>query len=722
MGTRVPRIFRATLSVVVALLLLASFSQGALAGGVVGTGTPDSCTEAALNAALGCGAPPVSNCAGGGTVTFNCGGAATITVTSTKTISADTTIDGGGVITISGGNSVGVFSVNTGVKFTVQNLTIANSKSASLAGGAIYNGGTLTVTNSTFSGNSAIVGGGIYNGGGTLTVTNSTFSGNSADNGGGINNNSGGTLTVTNSTFSGNSSPFGGGIYTGGGKLTVTNSTFSGNSSPFGGGIYNNGTVTVTNTIVANSIKGGNCYGTVTDGGHNIDDGTTCGFTGTGCTATTGTSFCNTNPVLDPTGLQNNGGPTQTIALQAVSPAINAGNEAVCAAPPVNNLDQRGVVRPGTGATSCSIGAYEYWLPCCQCPTSCAAPVNGLCGDCTVVVGATCESGSLCVLNTPTPSPTPTSPGTNDCCQCADFCAAPIVGTCGGCTVVFGASCTGGSLCVPRTATPTPTETPAPTPVQPTPTPTCPPCKCLGSLSVEEPQVEPSKPAVGDLVTFTFGVNYSGAPGGCCCGAWGGSGSCEFQQDDSLLDGDERPARDGYTVIVRRRVAGAGVTTVQLQVSAITEDECYNHSPSGCQPYWAFTCRLEASSPPFRLELAEAPSPTPTPTLTATPTATEMPTDTPTDTPTGTPTDTPIPTSTPTRTPTETAVPTPTVVPCVGDCNGDGTVPVNEILTLVNIALGNADATACPNGIPSGAQVDVALILTAVNNALNGCQ
>jgi hypothetical protein len=42
-------------------------------------------------------------------------------------------------------------------------------------------------------------------------------------------------------------------------------------------------------------------------------------------------------------------------------------------------------------------------------------------------------------------------------------------------------------------------------------------------------------------------------------------------------------------------------------------------------------------------------------------------------------------------------------------------------LTLVNIALGNADATACPNGIPNGAQVDVALILTAVNNALNGC-
>ena len=113
---------------------------------VVGT-----CTESALDACLPGGG------SFDGTVTFNCGPIpVTITVTSTKTISADTTIDGGGVITISGGNSVGVFSVNTGVKFTVQNLAIANGNSANYGGG-IYSWGTLTVTNSTFSGN---IGGG----------------------------------------------------------------------------------------------------------------------------------------------------------------------------------------------------------------------------------------------------------------------------------------------------------------------------------------------------------------------------------------------------------------------------------------------------------------------------------------------------------------------------------------------------------------------------------
>src|SRR5207245_6485308 len=103
------------------------------------------------------------------------------------------------------------------------------------------------------------------------------------------------------------------------------------------------------------------CRGPITDGGHNIDDGTTCGFTGTGCATTSGTSFCNiTNLLLDPAGLASNGGPTQTIALESGSPAINAGDETVCAAPPVEHLDQRGFLRPGMGATNCSIGAYEF--------------------------------------------------------------------------------------------------------------------------------------------------------------------------------------------------------------------------------------------------------------------------------------------------------------------------------------------------------------------------
>ena len=58
---------------------------------------------------------------------------------------------------------------------------------------------------------------------------------------------------------------------------------------------------------------------------------------------------------------------------------------------------------------------------------------------------------------------------------------------------------------------------------------------------------------------------------------------------------------------------------------------------------------------------------------------------------------------------------------CVGDCNGDHSVAVNELLTLANLALGGAQPSACPHGIPSGAKLDISLIIQAVNNALNGC-
>jgi hypothetical protein len=86
--------------------------------------------------------------------------------------------------------------------------------------------------------------------------------------------------------------------------------------------------------------------GRTTDQGYNLESGTDCGFTGTG-------SLQNTDPKLDPGGLQSNGGPTQTIAVQPASPAIDQIPAASC---PVT--DQRGVSRlPGE---RCDIGAYEF--------------------------------------------------------------------------------------------------------------------------------------------------------------------------------------------------------------------------------------------------------------------------------------------------------------------------------------------------------------------------
>jgi hypothetical protein len=62
-----------------------------------------------------------------------------------------------------------------------------------------------------------------------------------------------------------------------------------------------------------------------------------------------------------------------------------------------------------------------------------------------------------------------------------------------------------------------------------------------------------------------------------------------------------------------------------------------------------------------------------------------------------------------------------TTVSCVGDCNGNGSVTIADLVTLVTIALGNAPPSACPDGIPSGAAADIALLIHALNNALSGC-
>lgn len=222
-------------------------------------------------------------------------------------------------VTVSGGNAVRVFSVNYGVNFILQNLTVANG--VSLFGGGIVNYGALTLMNSTFLNNQAPhifsfggYGGGIYNAG-TLTVTNSIFLGNVShlSDGGGISNS--GTLTVTNSTFSNN------GAYGGSGT---------------GSGISNDGTATIRNSIIANSISGHNCRGTF-GGANNLANDTSCR-----------SSFTNSSSILLGT-LGNYGGSTQTIPLLPGSSAIKATNTNC------PQTDQRGITR----GTTCDIGAYE---------------------------------------------------------------------------------------------------------------------------------------------------------------------------------------------------------------------------------------------------------------------------------------------------------------------------------------------------------------------------
>ena len=152
------------------------------------------------------------------------------------------------LITIDGGNALGVFTQNAGVtQTTLNNLTITHGYSSQIGvGGAVYMFGSLAVNNCTFIANqAALSGGAISNNGGTLTVFGSTFQGNSAQSssgfGGGIDIFGGGTATVSNSTFTGNQAATGGGFYSSG-SSAISASTFVGNTATVsGGGIYNKG-------------------------------------------------------------------------------------------------------------------------------------------------------------------------------------------------------------------------------------------------------------------------------------------------------------------------------------------------------------------------------------------------------------------------------------------------------------------------------------------------
>jgi CSLREA domain-containing protein len=244
-------------------------------------------------------------------------------------------------------------SFNEGV--TVSGSTLA-ANSAEQSGGAICaTVGALTVRDSLISGNTAPYGGGI-----AFSVTahydlvlsgNAVVGNNASQAGGGVfiygvsyNYPPAVAPTLTNDTFYQNSAGNGGAIYSARySKPTITSSTFSLNNATAGSVIFSRDfSTTFVNSIVASSTGGSSCSGVVADGGSNIDDATSCGFT-----SAVG-SLAGTNPQLV-LPLANNGGPTLTVALGATSPALHFA--ATCP-----STDQRGFSRP---SSQCDAGAFE---------------------------------------------------------------------------------------------------------------------------------------------------------------------------------------------------------------------------------------------------------------------------------------------------------------------------------------------------------------------------
>ena len=283
--------------------------------------------------------------------------------------------------------------------------------SANLGGAlAIVNPGPLSIFSSTISGNTASSsGGGIYIKGALsssqVNVANSTISGNTAvaADGGGIAS-AAGELTLTSSTISGNNAATrGGGIYsyTIGNSdvstVTIGNSTVTHNSAAEGGGVAITEIGRVTNSLIAlnsASSAGPDLFsGTgfaFTSGGFNLigkKDGS-AGFSE--LTDQTGTIATPLDPKVDPAGLQNNGGPTRTLALLPGSPALDKGYNFGLA------TDQRGsprpvdnpAIAPASGGDNTDIGAFEF-NPAAPSPTPTPTPTSS---------------------PTPTPTPTPAPP------------------------------------------------------------------------------------------------------------------------------------------------------------------------------------------------------------------------------------------------------------------------------------------------------------------------
>lgn len=272
-----------------------------------------------------------NNGAGGGGGAIYSRGTLSVTYSTFSNNNQTTISNGGGIL-------------NSGGKLAIANSVFTGNSGGDYGGGGVYSGGgQLSIIDSTFASNYTFANGGAVSTSSNAVITGTTFSLNtSGQYGGGISSN--GPLTVTNSTFSGNGASYGGGVINNMGTAVVRNSTFSDNRAPSGGGgVYSaNGAITLYASILANSADGGDCSGTVTDGGNNLVEDNTCSFMG------------GSDPALGPLG--DYGGPTQTMPLGAGSPALNAGNNATCAA-----SDQRGVPRPQ--GLVCDIGAFEYRIP-----------------------------------------------------------------------------------------------------------------------------------------------------------------------------------------------------------------------------------------------------------------------------------------------------------------------------------------------------------------------
>jgi CSLREA domain-containing protein len=288
------------------------------------------------------------------------------------------TITGAGArtTTINGNATDRVFDVLSGATLSASGLTITNGKVGTTEnGGGVRNNGSVTLTDAAVSGNVAgdasscnSVGGGIANDATALVLTRVAVLGNQAScDGGGIDTDLG-TFTATDSTIAGNAmlnvNAGGAGLdFDTGGAVQLTNDTVAFNTNTNAArpaGVFGSGSLTgsgLEDTIIAANTPADCAVGTpVTVSAPNLDSDSNC-FTGSG-------AIHSTSPML--AAVANNGGPTDTVALLAGSPAIDRGDSSG------ETIDQRGLPRPVdfsglanfAGGNGTDLGAFEVQQVC----------------------------------------------------------------------------------------------------------------------------------------------------------------------------------------------------------------------------------------------------------------------------------------------------------------------------------------------------------------------
>jgi Tol biopolymer transport system component len=263
-------------------------------------------------------------------------------------LGTNVSVDSDGSVTLAGagatttvldgdGSTNDVVDVGGSIKATIKGVTVENATDT-----GINDGGLLELDDSVIQNNAGV---GIQNNNQGLTISGSTIAGNGSASAGVDTQFNGGVfseapITVTNSTVTGNN---GSGVYVdSGGNAEFTDVTIAENP---GVGLDLRDLGTAVSTIIGKNT-GGDCTNVGdnwTSEHNNLDSDNSCNFVDS-------TDWPEVDPLLGP--LQNNGGPTPTMALSPGSKAVDHGDDGNCVP-----SDQRGISRPQ--GPHCDIGAFE---------------------------------------------------------------------------------------------------------------------------------------------------------------------------------------------------------------------------------------------------------------------------------------------------------------------------------------------------------------------------